>query len=1147
MPDGTLVTNIQTLQSALEAVTKLLGQPPQGNNIGSGLTGAAGLAATSPVAHVQAFQDQLTQQISTTLQFDSTTALSGVTNLFTTLQVDVQAPASPSLQNFSQSLAQVNTAFSSDFVQRLQQILDAIRGISQGVPQDHTAIVSTLLDQMIGLLTSLEGPEAQKISAWIESLKEMNTSLQPLIQQAQSSADPSSIVIQYFQNTLNSILDVFGFNQVNTLLNNVTNLLGSPFPQAMLSSVATSIASVSSAYGQMLTLAKTPGTSEQQFNDAATATTAALQNLKAQLPPLLSAMRSLSEADILQPHALANALQEQMEQASSVQVLDVQKIDDPFNALLDRIDTAISAIDLTAVRTNILGFFTNIQQAIQRANISSVGSALQQELTTLESSVQNLQQSVTNLLAQIKDFFANLTQKYQGLLPSLGDFQPDGTYQFHFERDLQHLLTSAQIAIGGDPNNPSAPSVAGSLKQFQQTINQFFQQIQGLLQPVSQEIGNDTTAAVNGINSFSTYLQGLNIPSLMDQLQQKVQQIVDALGSINFDVAIDPVVEKIGEATDKLHSVHADSLNPLLRGALQAALGVVISIDFTAKIRTPLEGQFTQVKAVPTSAIAKLQKQYDDAVSKLNSLNPDQLLIPLSTAFNKINTAVGSLDAKSLLQPLDQVHQQYLDQPLDQLKPSTLLKPVADSFQDINSQLNGLSGAAIIAPLNTSLNDLKTGIAGFNIGGSIDDLLAAVNTVKQDLGSVRPSELLQPLVAEFTTLDTALDRFKPSVVAQPVTQLAPQLLQFLDNIQQQTIDALYQLFQPPLQFLDRLQPDTLTQNLQQQIDGVLNVLSAVDLGNNFNSFKGQYFDLKQAVDALGNKALSTLVDGLDPASQLDDVVNRYNDSIAALNALKQNVQLTNLSQLYTQLRKQLLAIVPQYGQKLLDTETFKRFMHQADPTSALQALDQRFTTIKNKLLAISPQDIGAALDANYEAVLAQVNNLHIEDSLNQVKTTFNHITSIINSVRVDFLAADIDKSLNDFRAVVAALDPAKFIAGLDTIHQNVEKVVNDTRPSNVLTGLQGILDQVQSIVKSLNPETILKPPLDSAWQSVEGALAQVNFTTILQPILDKLDELEQAFEGGLQSVESAFDEMLGAAKDALSGSDSSSGLAAVGV
>ena len=116
----------------------------------------------------------------------------------------------------------------------------------------------------------------------------------------------------------------------------------------------------------------------------------------------------------------------------------------------------------------------------------------------------------------------------------------------------------------------------------------------------------------------------------------------------------------------------------------------------------------------------------------------------------------------------------------------------------------------MLEPLTRQLNTLKSSVAGIDITAWVDDLLAAIEKVKQDIRAIRPSELLQPLVADFQRLELELDRFEPSVLFQPAAELAGPLLQLLENVQQQLIDALFEMFQAPLQLLDRLRPEALT-------------------------------------------------------------------------------------------------------------------------------------------------------------------------------------------------------------------------------------------------------------------------------------------------------------------------------------------------
>jgi methyl-accepting chemotaxis protein len=1127
MPEGTMTTNIQGLQSALAGITGLLGQP--GAN-GSGFAGAASLAETSPADRVQGLAGQLGPQMSGVFDFDAAASLEGATGLFGSLKTQMQASPTQAMGGFAERITEANTAIGGDFVQRLQQTLDAIRGISEGVPEDRTAIISALLDQILGVLGSMKGPEAERIQAWVEAVQEQYLVLMPLIEEARSAPDPSAVALQVVQHTMESTLEVFGFGQAKKLVDLLDGYPANRLPQVLLDDASTNIASVSAAYGQTLAA----DGDYAQFRDTAVAAYQAMEDLKDRLRPIMSVLRSTSEATILQPHALETFLREHMEAALAVEVNDVRKIDDPFKALFDRIDAAIEDIDLSFVRTEVLDFFETTRDTIEQVDIASVGDFLQEQLGPVENAVQDLQRGVTGLLAQLEAFFDNLTGSFRTLAGNVGTFGADGTFQFFAEQDLRRVLTSARLAIGGDPDDPGAPSVAGALGEVQTSIDGFLDQLNALLEPVEATIGDVRTTAVEGIEAFSDYLQGLDVPALIEQLRQKVEEIIDALIPIDFAVVVDPVVAEIEENTAKLREIDTESLNELLRAALAVALDVIIKIDFTAAISTPLEDEFAAVKAVPAQAIEQLQERYEQAISTLDDLNPEQLLQALFAAFDTLDEAVGTLDVTTLLRPLDELHEQHLQRPLDELKPSTLLQPVSEAFQDLTPVFDGIDGATIIAPVNDQLNTLKAAVEDLDITGWIDDLLAAVEEVKQDLRDIRPSEILQPLVEDFERLEAELDRFKPSVLFGPVAELAAPLLQFLEGLQQQTTTALFEMFQAPVRVLDRLQPETLTQSIQKEIDNLIVALRALQLPVRFNQLKGQYFDLQLAVQADDTRA-SLVAELLDPQEHLGEFVSAHDDLLAALEGLKQNVEIPDLAPLYDELRVRMLALLPPFARELLDPETFKRIMRLADPTRFLQELDGRFEALKNKLIPIRPQDIAAELDETYETVLALVDELEIEESLNQVKDMLDEIKGVVSTIRIDFVAADIDRAVDDLRAMVDALDVSRLFADLDALHHEVELVVESTLPSQMLSGLQETLDQVKDIVEAVDPRTVLGASLNEAWESVQGVLDEVDFTVILSPIVDKLDELEASFETNLRRTEDAFDTMLGAARGALGG------------
>lgn len=1124
MAEGTLTVNLQTLQTSLQGLAAL----------GTGFAGAANLAATSPGAGLQGFAQALLQQMSGALHFEASASVSGAQGLFGSLSLELQASPAGALAELGQQIEAAGGAFSLDLVNRLQGALDTLRKLSAGVPQDRTAVAGALLEQILNVLGSLRGPEAAQIEAWVRAVEEQRRVLMPVIEQAQNAADPAAFAVQVVEQSLRNTLELFGLPRLQELIDFLDGLPGIALPQAGIGGADAALTVVAGAYSQTLSVA---AADYPVFRDSAVAAYEAMEDLKLTLRPVLGSLRRLAALPIFQPGALETFLRQRMEDALGAEVREVQKIDDPFKALLDRIDKAIEGIDLSVVRNEVLGFFESTRAAIESASLPSLGDTLQEQLAPAKEAIDGLQQGAAGAVAKVEKFFADLAGRFRTLAAGVGEFQPDGTFRFHVERDLRQALRAARIAIGGDPENPGAPSVAGTLAGFQTTIDQFLSQLQGLIEPLSGEVSTVTEGAVQGIEDFTAFLQGLDLPALMTQLQAKVQEIVDALLPIDFSAVVDPVVEEIEEGAAKLREIDSSSLNDMLRAALSAALEVVIDIDFSVAISAPLSDKFAEVKAVPALAIAELQKRYEEATALLHSLAPDQLLAALFASFDVIGKAIGALDVANLLKPLDDVYEQSLQEPLAALKPSVLLKPLSDAFQKSLKVLDPVRGTELIAPLNEGLATLKTAVAGLDPGAWIGDLLAEVERIQQAVREIKPSAVLTPLIEDFARLEAELDRFKPSVLFQPVVELAAPLLSLLEGIQAQAVTTLFNLFQAPLKALDRIRPDALSKEIQDKIDAVIKTVESLKLTARYNQLKGQFFDLKAAVQT-DSVRVSISVQLIDPQRHLGELMAAYDTFLAALRGLKQNVQLPALQPLYDEMRERVLGLLPPYARELLDPETFKRVMRLADPTRFLTELDARFETLKNKLIPIRPQDIAAELDAAHESLLALVEGLDLEGALNQVKDTLSEIQEIAAGLRVDFLAADVDRVVGDLKKVLAAVDVSRLFGELDALHHEVELVVESARPSQVLGGLQPALDEVKGLVTAIDPAATLGPPLQAAWGPVEDLLAGVDFTVILKPLVDKLDELEAEFTVVLEKAEDAFDEMLAAGRSALGGGGS---------
>lgn len=1137
MSEGSLTQNLQSLQTIMTTAIDLLGVEQEGDTPGTGYAGAAGLLAQSPRQLFDELENNISANFSNLLSSDLTDTFSTVSNLYPALRSGTELVPTENLQQLGNNFSDARDVFSGDAITGIQNIITTIRQISDNIPEDRNGVISSLTEQIVTLLNQFGGKEAEDITAWIASIQSLYAEITPLIEAVADSPDAENIVVEIYQRALDRTLKLFGFEKVQTIIK-----FSQEFPplaslQTALEPVASAVTTVSGLYSTSMTQINTDYAT---FRTSIVSITSGLRDLNRHIRPVLSNIRGVTANPLFQPNALENYLREQLNKALRVNINEVQKIDDPFNALFDKLDEAIDNIDLSFVRDEVLGFFNSLQETIETVDLPSVGDVLNEQLAPVAEAIHTAEQGVTDFVGQIQSYFDGIQTQYRELASGVGEYQPDGSFHFHFEDSLAEIFETVRNSINGDASNPDSFSLKGELESLKGRLEQAILQVSALLGEVDGTLGSYRDQALTGINNFTIYIESLNMPQLLEELKTKVDEIIDQLIPVDFDIVIDPVVEVLDENTEKLKSIDPSSLNDILREALKLALEVVIHIDFTATIKSPLSEQFANIKSIPQSGINELQQRYEDALSLLDEISPSQLLSGLFAAFDKIEEVLGSFSVKTMLAPLDKTHKKYVLDPFNEVKPGTLLSPVKDGFADFVSIFDEIKGDEIIAPINDPLNELKDLVNDFNVTEVFDELLETITKAQDDLRDIRPSEILAPVADEFVQIEQELDRFKPSVVFQPVVELAEPLLGFLENIQQETVNALHQMFQAPLQVLEQLQPETLTQTLHNQIDQLIAAVRAVNVAASYNQLKGEYFDLHLAVEGSGDQDLLGLVVEADPVLFLDDIVNTYNNLITALENLKTNVDVRGLMELYNELQTRLMDMLPPFARELLNEESFKRIMRLANPARFLEELDARFETLKAKVIPVRPEDISAELDETYDAVLALIDGLDLDDAINEVKDTVNRIKGIVDRIRIDFLATDIDNAVADLRAMIGALDPSNIIDQLDVIHADVGELLNETKPSELLDSIQIIFDDINGLVDKVNPKTVLGEPMDQAWAALEDKLGEIDFTVILQPIIDKLDELETEFFDGLQRTENAFDHMLGAASSAVGGGGSAS-------
>ncbi|CAM2065245.1 hypothetical protein SCOR_07690 [Sulfidibacter corallicola] len=1132
MPDGSIHAQIETLETAFGGIIALRGEAGANGTGGTGLQGAASLTVGGPTNSVATIEVQFEGQSGQLLNFNPSEAIAQIQTLYEALEDGFQVEDLAVFAGFLERLDVAQGAFAGDWLDDIQRLLTTIQTISQGIPQNRASVFASLLDQILGALAKLGGEDAQVIISWMRALELQVREILPLIVEGQSSPDPAAFLVAVLQRAANQIFEMFGLSPVRHFFQAVESYPDSVLPQAGLTDLGSVIGELDLIY---VDLNGALAGDDAGFRDAVLAGQDRVLALQRTLRPFMSVLLGITRSPIFQPGGLEAWLRELFEQGESVAVTEARNIESPYDALLDRIDEAIADIDLSVVRTEVLGFFESTRDALAEAQIDTVGDQLLASLGEIDRAVIDLQDQISDLIEQAGGAFDSLLAQLREALSALGSFDDAGTFHFNFENGLRDTLNQAKVAIGGDPNSPDSPSLAGMLHDFQSGIDSFLQSLDELLTPVGETVDGAVTTAVQGVQDFADFMDGLQIGDLMEALRAKVDEILDTLLPIDFSVVVDPIVTELKSNSDKLGKVNADELNDMLRAALAAALDVIIDIDFTVTISQPLEDQFAEVRAVPAAAIEELQRRYEEALEKLEELGPERLVEALLQAFDVIEQVVSQLDISQLFAPLDEIHQRFLMEPLQALGPDALLQPLVAGFQRAIAPLDALQGAQLVAPLDDALSQFKDQIRDFDIEAPIRELSDSLEQVKTDLREIRPSELLDGLMADWDRLVAEIDRFRPSVVFEPVTQMAQPLLDLVETVQEETVEAIHGLFAEPLSLLAKLEPQELRALVIAKIEAVEAAVATLDLANVHQRLEGSFFDVKTQVSAGGSDARLQALSVVDPGIYLGPTVQELRALQDALAAAKTNVAAFDLTDLYAVFREKIEGLLPPYAQRLTDPEAFKALMRRANPLRFLDDLDARFNEIVDRLIPVDPRELAAELDATYQAVLDQVEALGFAEGLDQVRTTLDRIKGTVDLIRIDFVAGGIDQALDDIRAVVSALDPSRLIEALNPLFEEVTAVVENTKPSVLLAGLQAPFEQIQQILTGLDLRARLEEPLRQAWEAIAALLADIDFRIILSPVDEKLAELQAAFLAALREVETEFDTMLGTAKTVVGG------------
>jgi hypothetical protein len=705
---------------------------------------------------------------------------------------------------------------------------------------------------------------------------------------------------------------------------------------------------------------------------------------------------------------------------------------------------------------------------------------------------------------------------------ALGSFDNGGVFHFHVQQQIKDFYDTVKQTLN--------ETIQPLLNEFKTTVTQVLGQVHDQLDAIKAQIETVKGQLQSALQGVNTKLVELNVPAKLEEIRTKLDTMLESLGTIDFAIVTDPVVEQIGELRDQLKQIDVSKLSEISIGALKVSVEVVTTIDFSAKITDALMAEIDQILQVPKNALTEIETTVEGALDRLGKLAPETLLKPLDDLFQPVTAMLNRLEFEQLIGPIDAWHERTL-QELDKVSPSAVLQPVIALFQQLEGMIDALAPAKLVQPLQGMVDGLKADLGKLDLAGLLGGVTGALNRVRDMLGRLAPERLLDPLVALFDRVMTALDRFSPSALLTPFTTVFDQLTAPLGNLNLAHVAAIGAAFAPLRSLPNAYDPRYNVQTLRRIYAEQVALLQQLNIGKIIADLKAPYDSLKVMFDVGGvDVTLAASIEGLNPLRNA--IIGQVATGVQQIQAKLQNAFLqadppAELVSAYEQVRPKITALVPSWITDGMTVETVRAAFRLANPLNLSAEMDQLYEAVKNKLRLLDPRALQQELRETVEQVLAVLEPIDPATLLAGFQGAVDAIIERLDVLKLETVVDELQTMFDEIRAVVGGLNPEPIIAELGALAAEVRQLLEGLKPSEVLSGVSAPFQDAKDIVNEFDP-AVFKAALQQVFENIQQVIGQIDIGVILSPLVEQLDALREALRVALQRTEDAFNEMLAA-------------------
>jgi hypothetical protein len=631
----------------------------------------------------------------------------------------------------------------------------------------------------------------------------------------------------------------------------------------------------------------------------------------------------------------------------------------------------------------------------------------------------------------------------------------------------------------------------------------------------------------------STFVEGLDLESVVGEVAGRVQQFSDLLAQAEMKPYFDTAVDVIGTTADVVAAVPFGLLPESMKADVDAAVRPIRQTDVRAVEREvegllgiTADGKF-ELRGDLEDAVAEIQEKYDALLAAIREHDPRRYLQQIDTELARLAQRIRDISPQLALEPVRDAIQQVQDA-IGELDLERELEPLTAAFEQVRAALDEYSPARLIQPIEQRVREAREAlVAAVRLDQwrpALDDLAERALALLDQLDPIRLEGQIIRLLEEAKTL----------VDQMPEVRFGGWLGSVLTALLTGTGGRVYPWsFEAVLGWLESgsgaAALNARAAHIADAVARTRSALEAVDVGALSVGITARVQAVRPGVARLSAElpAGSPARDQLAAAmARLEvEVVfgglaanrQRYLAAVVAAATLGETLRRTGLSDAEVALGQLRAAFDP--------LRAVTGLLRDLLAHMGITGFEGGLRGVLREALAVAPParlaglalPVFRALHGRIEALLQAV--------LTPVREAIDALQELVEAIDLQPLSDAVDDAYREVLAQVDALDPARLLKEPLQAFSSLQDDLRAFDPlSGLITVLEALRDTAARVLTKLSAQEILASPL-AIYDHVLGELAKLDLGSLLGPVLDQLDAIALQVDVGLDETVEAFERL----------------------